>query len=77
MKTIQITVDEPLLAMLDADSEVRRRGRSAVLRRAATEYLERRKREAVAQQYKAAYGSGQHVAEALAGWEDEGVWPDP
>ena len=76
MKAIQITMDEPLLAMLDADSEVRRCGRSAVLRRAATEYLQRRKREAVAQQYKAAYGTGHNVAEELAGWEDEGVWPD-
>ena len=76
MKTIQITIDEPLLAMLDADSEVGRRGRSAVLRRAATEYLERRKREAVAQQYKVAYGTGHSVAGELAGWEDEGVWPD-
>jgi hypothetical protein len=39
MRAIQITVDERLLAALDADEEVRRLGRSAVLRRAAIEYL--------------------------------------
>jgi len=39
MKTIQITIDEKLLAKLDADEETQRDGRSAVLRRAVGEYL--------------------------------------
>ncbi|PYR86414.1 MAG: hypothetical protein DMG19_13085, partial [Acidobacteria bacterium] len=43
MKTIQITIDEALLAKLDADEETKRNGRSAVLRRAAAEYLNRRR----------------------------------
>jgi len=34
MRAIQITLDERLLADLDADDEVKRDGRSAVLRRA-------------------------------------------
>jgi metal-responsive CopG/Arc/MetJ family transcriptional regulator len=34
MKAIQVTFDERLLCQFDADDEVRRDGRSAVLRRA-------------------------------------------
>ncbi len=41
MKPIQILIDERLLQRLDADEEVRRVRRSAVLRRAAAEYLRR------------------------------------
>ncbi|MGH9319799.1 MAG: ribbon-helix-helix protein, CopG family [Vicinamibacteria bacterium] len=45
MKPVQVLIDEPLLAPLDADEEVRRDGRSAVLRRAIREYLRRRRRQ--------------------------------
>ena len=41
MKPVQVLFDELLLKRLDADEEVRRDGRSAVLRRAAAEYLRR------------------------------------
>jgi metal-responsive CopG/Arc/MetJ family transcriptional regulator len=75
MKAIQITMDEALLAHFDADDEVRRHGRSAVLRRIAAEYLERRKREAVARQYRNAYGDGRGLGNEFAVWEEEGVWP--
>ena len=75
MKTIQITMTEALLAALDADGEVKERGRSAVLRQATAEYLARHRRDAIARQYQAAYGAGENVAEDLAGWSEEGVWP--
>ena len=42
MKSVQITLDEALLARLDQDDEVKRDGRSAVLRRAADLYLRQR-----------------------------------
>ena len=71
--------DERLLERLDATTEVRRDGRSAVLRRAAEEYLRHRRRFAIAEGYRAAYGDGQEAADELGGgfanWEDEGVWP--
>ena len=41
MKAMQMTIDEQLLARLDADDEVRRDGRSAVIRRAIDAYLRR------------------------------------
>lgn len=75
MRAIQITVDERLLAELDASEEVQREGRSAVLRRAATEYLARRHREHIAESYARAYRDQAGLGEELAGWEDQGQWP--
>ena len=77
MKAIQITLDEALLARLDADEEVRRDGRSAVLRRAADEYLRRRRRRAIAEQYARAYGRSPGLGAEFTGWQDEGAWPGP
>ena len=76
MKAVQIMMDERLLEQLDADDEVRRAGRSAVLRRAVAEYLHRRRRRQVSEAYARAYGRGEGLDEALAGWEHEGVWPE-
>ena len=76
MKAIQVTLDEGLLAKLDADPEVRRDGRSAVLRRAATEYLQRRRKRAIAAQYTKAYGDNPGLSDEFDGWEHEGAWPE-
>jgi metal-responsive CopG/Arc/MetJ family transcriptional regulator len=75
MKAIQITLDEELLARLDADEAVRREGRSAVLRQAAEEYLRNRRKRAIAQQYAKAYGASPPLGAEFRGWEHEGVWP--
>jgi metal-responsive CopG/Arc/MetJ family transcriptional regulator len=76
MKAIQITMDDELLAKLDADEEVRRDGRSAVLRRAADEYLRKRRKRAIANQYAKAYGSDAGLGAEFEGWEEQGVWPE-
>ncbi len=75
MKAIQVTFDERLLAQLDATEEARRDGRSAVLRRAAAEYLQRRRRDEIAEGYQRAYGEEPGLGEEWDGWEDEGEWP--
>ena len=75
MKAIQVTLDEALLARLDADEEVQRDGRSAVLRRAADMYLRTRRRRAIADQYAQAYAGGAGLGAEFAGWDDEGAWP--
>lgn len=68
--------DEALLRRLDADDEVRQMGRSAVLRRAAAEYLRRRRAGQTAAAYRRAYGASRSALEAeLTGWPDEGTWP--
>lgn len=74
MKAIQITIDESLLARLDDDPEVKRDGRSAVLRRAAAEYLRRRRDRAIAEAYRGGYSKA--PADELADWAREGSWPD-
>lgn len=76
MKAIQITVDEDLLRRLDEDEEVQRKGRSAFLRKAAVEYLERKRRQAIAEAYESAYGDDGMSEDELEGWEQEGTWPD-
>jgi predicted transcriptional regulator len=76
MKAIQITLDEDLLARLDADEEVRRAGRSAVLRRAAAEYLRKRRKRAIADQYARAYAGSPGLGLEYSGWEEGGAWPE-
>lgn len=75
MKAIQITVDDDLLARLDRDDEVKRDGRSAVLRRAADQYLRRRRAAAIASAYRRAYADTAGLDAEFAGWEQEGAWP--
>ena len=76
MKPIQMLIDEPLLRRLDADEEVKRDGRSAVLRRAASEYLRRRRAGRIAEAYRKAYGDRKGLGSEFAGWEREGSWPE-
>lgn len=75
MRAIQITVDERLLSRLDADPDVRRLGRSAVFRRAVEAYLRQRRVRTVGEAYRRAYAGGGPETE-LAGWSEEGEWPD-
>ena len=75
MKTIQITMDEKLLAELDRHEETRRDGRSAVLRRAASEYLKGRRHQTIAEGYRRAYAKKSGLGREFEGWENEGVWP--
>lgn len=72
MKPIQIMMDESLLQALDQDEEVRREGRSAVLRRAVAEYLERRRARQIAAQYQERYSENPGLGEEWEGWEEEG-----
>jgi Ribbon-helix-helix protein, copG family len=69
-------MDDDLLARLDADDEVQRDGRSAVLRRAADAYLKQRRARAVTAAYKRAYGKTGGLGPEFAGWEGEGSWPE-
>ena len=75
MKTITVMFDEALLERLDQRPEVRERGRSAVLREAAAEYLARTQSERIDREYERAYGNvpGGYQDPDLEGWADEGV----
>jgi metal-responsive CopG/Arc/MetJ family transcriptional regulator len=76
MKAIQVLFDEPLLRRLDADEEVRKAGRSAVLRRAAADYLRKRRARATTEAYRRAYAKGEGLGDEFQGWDDEGRWPE-
>ena len=76
MKAIQVSLDEALLARLDADEEVKRDGRSAVLRRAADLYLRQRRSRAIAAAYERAYRGSPGLGSDFEGWSGEGSWPD-
>jgi len=76
MKAIQITFDEALLARLDRHPSVRERGRSAVVRDAAAEYLKRRDAEDIARQYRAGYREPSGLDDEMEGWASEGAWPE-
>lgn len=69
-----MTMDEALLERLDADEEVVRDGRSAVIRRAIEAYLRRRRSARIRDAYAKGYAQG--VSEELEGWGGEGSWPD-
>ena len=75
MKAIQITFDEALLARLDRHPTVRERGRSAVLREAAAEYLNRQDAEDIARRYRAGYCDTADLDDEFEGWAAQGVWP--
>ena len=76
MKAIQVLFDEPLLRRLDADEEVRTLGRSAVLRRAAAEYLRKRRSRTTSDAYRRAYAKRDGLGDEFGGWEGEGAWPE-
>ena len=69
-------MDERLLERLDATDEVRQDGRSAVLRRAVAAYLRRSEHASIRARYERAYPGDDRLAKELAGWDDQGVWPD-
>ena len=75
IETIQVTLDETLLERLDRLPAVRQRGRSAVLREAATEYLLRRENDEVDRRYATGYGNSDSIQSELQEWVEQGIWP--
>lgn len=74
MKAIRVRFEEEVLAELDSTAEVRERGRSAVLRELARDFLRRRRREIDAQYERAYAGVEDPLGKEFEGWEEEGVW---
>lgn len=75
MKAVQVLFHETLLSKLDADLEVRAHGRSAVLRRLVSEYLESKRQAAIEARYRKGYAKGGGLGPDFEGWEDEAAWP--
>ena len=75
MKAIRITLDVAVLERLDRLPSVRKRGRSAVLREAVEEFLNRWEAQEIARRYREGYRDATVLDHELDGWTDEGVWP--
>jgi hypothetical protein len=76
MKAIQFTVDEDLLRRMDADPEVKAKGRSAFLRRAIAEYLQRKREAAIREAYRRGYGGDPPADGEFDVAPERWVWPD-
>jgi metal-responsive CopG/Arc/MetJ family transcriptional regulator len=76
MKPVQVVLDEKLLRELDATEEVRREGRSAVLRRVLADYLRRGRQARIQAAYEQAYGESGELGIEFEGWEGQGTWLD-
>jgi metal-responsive CopG/Arc/MetJ family transcriptional regulator len=76
-KPVQISLDEVFLRRVDADPEVKRRGRSAVVREALELYLRARERRRIDRDIRSAYGGRSNAMvteiEDLLGSQE---WPD-
>lgn len=75
MKAIQITIDEDLLSELDGDPTVKTDGRSAVLRRAITEYLANARAAEISRSYSDGYAATKGWTKEESDWlDDDGEW---
>lgn len=72
MKTIRINISDAALEELDATDEVRRNGRSAVVRRALEEYLQQNRPREMAARYELAYGSDPGLGDEFEEWGNQG-----
>ena len=76
MKPIQVVLDEKLLRELDETEEVRRDGRSAVVRRVLADYLRRGRQARIQAAYERAYGEQGGLGPEFNAWESQGAWLD-
>jgi metal-responsive CopG/Arc/MetJ family transcriptional regulator len=76
MKVVQFTIDEHLLRQLDRDPDVKKHGRSALLRRAIKEFLARRGDEKIAEGYRRAYGKNPLTRDEVEAFDTGAAWPE-
>ncbi len=76
-RPVQISVDSDLLDQIDADSEVREKGRSAFIRSAVQIYLKaKEKRDIEAQLARAYSGGGDTLLEEVEVLIGRQAWPN-
>lgn len=76
-RSVQISIDEELLARIDRRRDVRRDGRSRFIRRAVELYLEIERRREIDDAYARAYGGDATAFEQeMADLVGAQAWPD-
>jgi metal-responsive CopG/Arc/MetJ family transcriptional regulator len=76
MKTIQMTLDEPLLEKVDAVVDKLRTSRSAFAREALQAALDQLVTLEQEERHRQGYLRTPAKPEELSDWEDEQVWPE-
>ena len=75
-RAVQISLDESLLRAIDTDPEARREGRSALIRRAVTGYLEAKRRREVDEAIRRAYqGKADELLDDIRDLIGAQAWP--
>lgn len=76
-KAVQVSLDQTLLKRIDADPDVKKRGRSAFVREALHLYLRARKRMQVDDEIRAAYsGRADAMLTEIENLIETQTWPD-
>ena len=76
MKAVQFTLDEALLRRVDADPEVREKGRSAFLRNAIRQYLRAGSERSIRDAYRRGYRARPVRAAEFETSDESLPWPD-
>jgi len=77
VQAVQISLDRGLLQRLDADPEVKAKGRSAFIRDALRVYLRARERARIDERIRAAYGGrGDAMLREVESLLGNQAWPD-
>jgi metal-responsive CopG/Arc/MetJ family transcriptional regulator len=78
-RSVQISIDEDLLAQIDRRTKMRAEGRSAFIRRALRAYLAAERRREIDAAYARGYGSKAAAAldDDLSALMAEQSWPQP
>ncbi|HEY3204322.1 MAG TPA: ribbon-helix-helix protein, CopG family [Thermoanaerobaculia bacterium] len=77
MKTVQMTLDEDLVASVDRVARKLGQSRSAFTREALREALARVRIRALEEKHRAGYKAKPVRRGELSLWEAEQVWPEP
>ena len=76
MKAVQFTIDDALLHRIDNHPATKKRGRSAFLREAATEFLRQTRAKDIRDAYRTGYGKFPPSADEFFVAPEAQAWPD-
>ena len=76
MKTVQLTLDEPLVEEVDRVAKQLGTSRSAFTRDALRAALARLRSEALEERHRSGYEGHPVAPDEVLDWEEEQVWPD-
>jgi metal-responsive CopG/Arc/MetJ family transcriptional regulator len=75
MQVVQIVLDKRLLQAADQAAKLTRKNRSALVRDALREHLQRLEIQAQEERDRQGYSGKPHTPEETLAWEAEAAWP--